>query len=232
MFKVRKSNQRGHFNHGWLNTFHTFSFGEYFDPEHMGFRNLRVINEDFVKPGQGFPTHGHKNMEIITYIIEGALEHKDSMGNNSVIRPGEVQRMTAGKGVLHSEFNPSATESVHLLQIWILPNQERLSPGYEQKMFSFESRKNNLKCVASKESKDGSVKINQDVEIFATQLEKGKKIQCHLSKGGYGWLQLIKGVVQVEGNALMAGDGLQIENEKSFTIVSEDHSEFLLFDLN
>src|SRR3982751_6478540 len=168
MITIRKSSERGHFDHGWLNTFHTFSFDQYLDRRYMNFRNLRVINEDFVAPGRGFPTHGHRDMEIITYILEGALKHEDSMGNGSVIRPGDVQRMTAGTGVRHSEQNASDTESVHLLQIWILPNAKDLQPGYEQKHFSSDERRNRLRLVASADGRDGSVKINQDTNVFAS----------------------------------------------------------------
>src|SRR5262245_2847666 len=171
MISIRQSKERGHFDHGWLNTYHTFSFDQYYDPRYMGFRSLRVINEDFVAPGRGFPKHGHRDMEIITYILEGALKHEDSMGNGSVIRPGDVQRMTAGTGVRHSEQNASTSERVHLLQIWILPNAEDLAPGYEQKAFSEEERRGQLRLIASGDGHNDSVKLNQDVSLFAAILE-------------------------------------------------------------
>src|SRR5215204_5863123 len=180
MLTIRKSKERGHFNHGWLNTYHTFSFDQYYDPRYMGFRSLRVINEDFVASGRGFPRHGHRDMEILTYILEGALKHEDSLGSGSVIRPGDVQRMTAGTGVRHSEENASAEESVHLLQIWIIPNADNLEPGYEQKAFTTEERRNQLRLIASSDGRDGSVTVNQDVSLFASILDDGQEVEYEM----------------------------------------------------
>ncbi|HEV2837172.1 MAG TPA: pirin family protein, partial [Pyrinomonadaceae bacterium] len=188
MITIRQSNQRGHFDHGWLNTYHTFSFDQYYDPRYMGFRTLRVINEDFVASGRGFPKHGHRDMEIITYILEGALKHEDSMGNGSVIRPGDVQRMTAGTGVRHSEQNASDRESVHLLQIWILPHTTGLEPGYEQKAFTEEERRGNLRLIASEDSRDGSVKVHQDVSLFASILPAGGEVNRQMDPLRYAWI--------------------------------------------
>ena len=185
MITIRRSNERGHFDHGWLNTYHTFSFDQYYDPRYMGFRSLRVINEDYVAAGRGFPTHGHRDMEIITYILEGALKHEDSMGNGSVIRPGDVQRMTAGTGVRHSEQNASETDRVHLLQIWILPNQRDLSPGYEQKHFTTDERRGELRLVASADGRNGSVTINQDASVYASILDQGSSVEFQTTDERY-----------------------------------------------
>jgi redox-sensitive bicupin YhaK (pirin superfamily) len=199
MLTIRQSKQRGHFDHGWLNTYHTFSFDQYHDPRYMGFRSLRVINEDFVAAGRGFPKHGHRDMEIITYILEGALKHEDSMGNGSVIRPGDVQRMTAGTGVRHSEQNDSSEQSVHLLQIWIIPSADNLEPGYEQKAFSVEERRNQMRLIASTDGRDGSVAVHQDVSLFAAILDEGTSVKHALSQSRYGWLQVARGAVEVNG---------------------------------
>ena len=231
MITIRKANERGHFNHGWLNTYHTFSFDQYYDPRYMGFRTLRVINEDFVSPGRGFPTHGHRDMEIITYILEGALEHQDSMGNGSVIRPGEVQRMTAGTGVRHSEKNPSQNESVHLLQIWILPHTVGLDPGYEQKMFTDEDRRNKLRVIASSDARDGSVTVHQDVNLYASILDEGSSVTHSTEPTRYGWLQVARGAVDVNGEKAEQGDGAVIVGESSVEIAATAASEILLFDL-
>src|SRR5215203_6429689 len=193
MISIRQSKERGHFDHGWLNTYHTFSFDQYYDPRHMGFRSLRVINEDFVAGGRGFPTHGHRDMEIITYILEGALKHEDSMGNGSVIQPGDVQRMTAGTGVRHSEQNASSTERVHLLQIWILPSADNLPPGYEQKAFSEEQRRGGLRLIASNDGRDESVSLNQDVGLFASILDADKQVEHAMDPARYGWIQVARG---------------------------------------
>src|SRR5215207_1132942 len=182
MITIRQSNQRGHFDHGWLNTYHTFSFDQYYDPRYMGFRSLRVINEDFVAPGRGFPTHGHRDMEIITYILEGALKHEDSMGNGSVIRPGDVQRMTAGTGVRHSEKNASDRDGVHLLQIWIMPDAENLTPGYEQKAFTEAERREQLRLIASNDGRDDSVRLNQDVSLFASILDADQAVEREMDQ--------------------------------------------------
>ena len=197
MITIRKAEDRGHFDLGWLDTYHTFSFDRYYDPAHIQFRSLRVINEDRVAPGQGFPTHSHRDMEIITYILEGALEHCDSMGSGSVIRPGDVQRMTAGSGVSHSEFNSSPDESVHLLQIWIMPNSRDLKPSYEQKFFSDEERRGKLRLIASDDGREGSVMIHQDAQVYATLLEDGQEIGHALAANRFGWIQLARGSVRL-----------------------------------
>ena len=231
MIRIRKAEDRGHFDHGWLDTYHTFSFADYYDPDFMGFRALRVINEDRVNPGRGFGTHSHRDMEIVTYVLEGALEHRDSMGTGSVIRPGEVQRMSAGTGVLHSEMNPSRSEPVHLLQIWILPERRGIQPEYEQKTFPAEERKDTLRLVASHDGTDGSLKIHQDAKVFAATLTDGQLIAYDLPPGRYAWLQVARGTVDVNGQTLRAGDGAAIEDERTLTLRGRD-AELLLFDLN
>src|SRR5262249_21302544 len=231
MLKVRKAADRGHADYGWLDTQHTFSFADYYDPGHMGFRSLRVINEDRVAPGGGFPTHSHRDMEIITYILSGALEHRDSMGNGSVIRPGDVQRMTAGTGVAHSEFNHSKDEPVHFLQIWILPAARNLSPGYEQKFFSAAERRGTLRLIASPAGTDGSVKIHQDALLFAAQLEPGTSVCHELSDTRFAWLQIAAGKVRLNDLELAPGDGAAISQEQRLRITAQDQAEALLFDL-
>lgn len=231
MIKIRKADARGHFDFRWLNTFHTFSFGEYYDPAFMGFRSLRVINEDFVHQGRGFPTHGHRDMEIITYILKGALEHRDSMGNGSVIRPGDVQRMTAGTGVTHSESNPSREEAVQLLQIWILPNQEGLKPGYEQKLFTDAQKQGRLCLIASADGRGGSVTVHQDASVYATLLEVGEKVVHELAPGHHAWIQVARGAVTVNGERLKQGDGAAVSNEVKLEIAGREAAEVLLFDL-
>jgi redox-sensitive bicupin YhaK (pirin superfamily) len=231
MITVRRSNERGHFDHGWLNTYHTFSFDQYYDPRYMGFRNLRVINEDFVAAGRGFPKHGHRDMEIITYILEGALKHEDSMGNGSVIRPGDVQRMTAGTGVRHSEQNASDQERVHLLQIWILPNTVGLEPGYEQKAFSEDERRGRLRLIASEDSRDGSVEVHQDVSLFASVLPAGQEVEHTMDQQRYAWIQVARGAVEVNGETAEQGDGLVVVGESSLRIRAQQDAEVLLFDL-
>lgn len=231
MLSIRRSNERGHFNHGWLNTFHTFSFDQYYDPRYMGFRSLRVINEDFVAAGRGFPKHGHQDMEIITYILEGALKHEDSMGNGSVIRPGDVQRMTAGTGVRHSEQNASADELVHLLQIWIIPNADNLEPGYEQKAFSVEERQHQPRLIASSDGREGSVKVNQDVSLYASILQANEQIDYPIGETRYGWLQVARGAVEVNGENAQQGDGAVIVAESKLSIRATEPAEVLLFDL-
>ncbi len=229
MITIRKAQERGHFNHGWLDTFHTFSFADYYDPEHMGFRSLRVINDDRVAPGMGFGTHPHRDMEIITYVLEGELAHKDSMGNGSTIRPGEVQRMSAGTGVRHSEANPSPAQWLHLLQIWILPDREGIKPGYEQKMFEKSERQGTLRLVASPDGAEGSVTIHQDVRLYATLLD-GEEVQHQFASGRHGWLHVARGRVTVNEIELGEGDGLEISEEKEIRIAGQ--GEVLLFDLN
>lgn len=231
MITLRKSQERGHANHGWLNTYHTFSFANYYDPSYMGFRDLRVINEDQVHPGRGFGMHPHRDMEIITYILKGALEHQDSMGNGSVIQPGDVQRMSAGTGILHSEYNPSKTESVHLLQIWILPNQTGITPSYEQKHFSAAEKHNQLRLIASPTGEDGSVTIHQDVNLYATVLDAGKTVHHSLKSNRHAWIQVAKGEVTVNDVSLHAGDGMAVSEAQQIVIQGNQPAEFLLFDL-
>ena len=231
MITIRKAKERGHFDHGWLNTFHTFSFDQYYDPRHMGFRTLRVINEDRVSPGRGFPTHGHRDMEIITYILEGALEHQDSIGNGSVIRPGEVQRMSAGTGVRHSEQNASQTEPVHFLQIWILPHTVGLKPGYEQKNFTEDDRTNKLRLIASSDGSQGSVTVHQDIGLYASILDPGAKVQHSMAPTRYGWLQVARGALDLNGEQIAQGDGAVIVGESDLELVAPEPSEILLFDL-
>jgi redox-sensitive bicupin YhaK (pirin superfamily) len=231
MITIRRSNERGHFDHGWLNTYHTFSFDQYYDPRYMGFRNLRVINEDFVAPGRGFPKHGHRDMEIITYILEGALQHEDSMGNGSVIRPGDVQRMTAGTGVRHNEQNASDRERVHLLQIWILPHTVDLEPEYEQKAFSEDERRGQLRLIASEDGREGSVLVHQDVNLFASLLAAGQELEHVMNPLRYAWLQVAHGAVSINGEKAQQGDGVIGVGETSLRIRAEEDAEVLLFDL-
>src|SRR5215213_6340892 len=231
MISIRKSNERGHFDHGWLNTYHTFSFDQYYDPRYMGFRTLRVINEDFVAAGRGFPKHGHRDMEIITYILEGALKHEDSMGTGSVIRPGDVQRMSAGTGVRHSEQNASDTERVHLLQIWILPHTVELEPSYEQKAFSADERRGQLRLIASEDGRDGSVTVHQDVSLFASILDAEQEVERSMDQQRHAWIQVARGAFSVNGESALQGDGVVITGESLLTIKAEEPGEILLFDL-
>jgi len=233
MIEIRRADERGHANYGWLDTYHTFSFNTYYDPRFTGFRNLRVINEDRVAASEGFGTHGHKDMEIITYVIEGALAHKDSTGGEETLRPHEVQRMTAGTGIRHSEFNPSPTERVHLYQIWILPEAENLKPGYEQTYFAPEEKKGKLKLVASRDAREASVKINQDVSLYCSILSKGEKVLYELKENRHAWIQVVKGSLEINGEKLNASDGAAISDETLLEIKAlENETEFLLFDLN
>ncbi len=231
MIKIRKAEERGHFDFGWLNTYHTFSFGDYYDPSHMAFRSLRVINEDMVAPGRGFPTHGHRDMEIVTYIISGALEHRDSMGSGSIIRRGDAQRMSAGSGVRHSEANPSRDEPVHLLQIWIMPEREGLSPEYEEKKFADEEKQNSLRLIVSPDGAAGAVRIHQDARIYASVLDEGKSVTHQIPTDRHAWLQVAGGAVAVNGTKLKHGDGAAVSQESQLTIVAGEPSEVLLFDL-
>jgi len=232
MIKVRRSNERGGADHGWLQTQYTFSFADYYDPQNMGFRDLRVINEDYIAPAQGFPTHGHRDMEIVTYVINGELSHRDSMGNGETIRPNEIQRMTAGTGVLHSEYS-SPTDKTHLLQIWILPEKQNLQPGYEQKYFAPEEKQGKLKLVASRGGDDGSVTINQDVDLYASLLNSGDSVEHQLKDGRHAWIQVISGSLEANGEKLDAGDGAAISEEQVLKLnAGKDNTEFLLFDLN
>jgi redox-sensitive bicupin YhaK (pirin superfamily) len=230
MITIRKSSERGHFDHGWLDTYHTFSFADYHDPEQMGFGPLRVINEDRILPGTGFGTHGHRDMEIVTVVLDGSLGHQDSMGNGSAIRPGEVQRMSAGTGVMHSEKNASDSEWVHLLQIWILPERRNITPGYEQKKFEDSERTNQLRLVASPDAREGSVKIHQDVSLYSTILTAGNRVTHTFAPNRYGWIQVATGDVDVNGHKLSAGDGAAISEESAVTIAGD--GQVLVFDLN
>lgn len=231
MITVRKAEDRGHFDFGWLNTYHTFSFSEYYDPKHMHFRSLRVINEDTVHPGGGFPTHPHRDMEIITYVLEGELAHKDSMGNGSVIRPGEVQRMSAGTGILHSEFNHSKDKSVHLLQIWILPNKRGVTPTYEQKFFEAKEKQGRLRLVASPDGSEASVTIHQDAKLFATLLESGQNVEYKLEPDRHIWIHVARGTIEINGQKLGQSDSAGISEEQLITITGTEKAEVLLFDL-
>jgi len=231
MIKIRRSEERGGGDHGWLKTHHTFSFNDYWDQEWMGFRSLRVINEDWVAPNNGFPTHPHRDMEIITYILEGKIEHKDSLGTGSVILPGDGQRMTAGSGIRHSEFNPSATDAAHLLQIWIQPEKAGLQPSYEQKSFPEEEKRGKLRVVASRDAQDGSVKINQDAKLYVSLLEPGEEVSHEFGNGRHGWLQVARGAVELNGKKLAQGDGAAISDEKKLSIKGSENAEVLLFDL-
>jgi redox-sensitive bicupin YhaK (pirin superfamily) len=231
MIKIRKAEQRGHFDFGWLNTYHTFSFGDYYDPSHSGFRSLRVINEDVVQRGRGFPRHGHRDMEIFTYILQGALQHRDSMGNGSVIRPGDVQRMSAGTGVTHSESNASPDEPVHLLQIWILPSEEGIQPDYEEKRFPEEEKRNKLRLIISPDAAAGSVKIHQDARVYAAVLDPDREVSHSLETGRHAWLQVAGGSITLNGTDLKQGDGAAVSDEPTITIAAKEPAEILLFDL-
>ena len=229
MIEIRRSDERGKADFGWLKSRHTFSFGEYYDPEHMGFGPLRVINEDRVAPSTGFPSHSHRDMEIISWVLEGALEHKDSLGTSSVIRPGELQRMTAGRGVTHSEYNASSKDPVHFLQIWVMPDQDGLPPGYDQRAFT--DLDGRLRLVASGDGRDGSVRINQDVVLYVARLQKGAKVQHAFRPGRLGWLQVARGDGTLDGKALKAGDGVALEAESRLAFEAESPAEVLVFDM-
>ncbi len=231
MIQIRKANERGKVNMGWLDSKHTFSFGHYFDQDHMGFGNLRVINEDRVQPGKGFGTHGHQDMEIISYVIDGALEHRDSMQNGSVIRPGDVQRMTAGTGVQHSEFNHSTDDQVHFLQIWILPERAGLEPGYEEKRFEREEKLDQLRLVGSRDGRNDSVTIHQDVDLYAGVLTEGTELTHVFTDGRSGWVQVVRGDVTLDGQTLAAGDGAAIADLDQVTLTATSETEILLFDM-
>ncbi|MEC4719859.1 pirin family protein [Noviherbaspirillum sp. CPCC 100848] len=231
MLEVRKSTERGAASFGWLNSRHTFSFGEYFDPRQVGFGPLRVINEDEVEPSRGFGTHGHSNMEIISYVLDGALEHKDSMGNGSVLRYGDVQRMSAGTGVRHSEFNHSASERVHFLQIWIEPNLRGIEPSYEEKHFDAASKQGRLRLIVSPDGRDGSVSVQQDASIYASILNGEDRIEHKLEPGRTAYVQVVRGQIEVNGIALGGGDGLKIAGESQVTLARAEAAEVLLFDL-
>ena len=232
MITVRPSDERGVANLGWLDSRHTFSFGHYFDPQQMGFGPLRVINEDRVRPGAGFDTHGHHDMEIISYVLEGALEHKDSIGTGSVIRPGDLQVMSAGSGIRHSEFNHSKQEPVHFLQIWVLPDREGISPRYDQKTYSESEKRGRLRLIGSPDGREGSIVIHQDVEIFAALLDAGDAVTHAFAGGRKGWVQVVRGAGEVNGTPVRAGDGVALEGEATLAVTSRaGDSEFLVFDL-
>jgi redox-sensitive bicupin YhaK (pirin superfamily) len=233
MMKIRRSHERGHAEHGWLDSYHTFSFGDYYDPANMGFRDLRVINEDWISGGRGFPQHPHKDMEIVTYVIEGALEHRDTLGTNSVIRPGEIQCMTAGTGIEHSEFNSLKDQRTHLLQIWILPNQRNRAPGYGQKSFASDFSQKPFVLLTSGDGREGSVQIHQDVDLFGAKWDSARtEIFQFRNKERYGWLQVVAGDLSIDSLHLSAGDGLVLSQEKQIQIETKGKVEFLLFDLN
>lgn len=233
MISIRRSDDRGHANHGWLDSHHTFSFANYFDPRHMGFRALRVINEDRVAPAEGFPTHAHRDMEIVSYVLDGALEHKDSMGTGSVIRPGDVQRMSAGTGVRHSEYNASREENVHFLQIWIQPDQAGIAPGYEQKRFEPADKRGTLRLVASPDGADGSVTIHADARLYAGLFTAGERAELPLAKGRHSWVHVARGAARVNGQELAAGDGLAISEAERVVVegTATGEGEVLVFDL-
>jgi len=231
MLAIRRSEERGHFDMGWLDTRHTFSFGEYYDPRYLGFSALRVLNEDRVAPGKGFPTHGHRDMEIVTYILEGALEHKDSLGTGSVIRPGDVQRMSAGAGIQHSEFNHAADASVHFLQIWIIPDRKALPPSYEQITVPRDERRDRLRLIGARDGREGSVTIHQDLSLYAGELSAGKVLEHAVKAGRAGWIQLASGSIEVNGIKAHAGDGIAISKEPVLRITALSPAEVLLFDL-
>lgn len=231
MLTIRAAQDRGVANFGWLDSRHTFSFGQYHDPKHMGFADLRVINEDKVAPNQGFPTHGHQDMEIITYVLEGALEHRDSLGTGSVIKPGDVQRMSAGTGIRHSEYNASPTDPVHFLQIWILPAQKGIAPSYEQNHFATADKLGKLRLLGSQDGRDGSIVIHQEIDLYATVLSSGKSVSHALAPGRVAWLQVARGEVKINNRLLNAGDGVAIANEPTIDLQGISETEVLLFDM-
>ncbi len=228
---LRRSQERGHANFGWLDSYHSFSFGNYYDPDHMGFRALRVINQDVIAPGGGFPTHPHRDMEIITYVLDGAVEHKDSLGTGSIIRPGEIQRMTAGTGIRHSEFNPSLTDPLHLLQIWILPEAADLAPSYEQKATDLAAYSGQLRLIASRDGRDGSVIVHQDVNLYGAQLRPQDQVTFELKPGRAAWIQVARGQVIVQDRPLESGDAAAVEHLDQITLTASSDAEILLFDL-
>jgi len=228
---VRRAGERGHADHGWLDTWHTFSFADYHDPRHMGFRQLRVINDDRVRGGHGFPPHGHRDMEIVTYVLDGELQHQDDMGNGSVIRPGDVQRMSAGTGVVHSEFNPSKTDLVHLLQIWIQPGARGLAPEYEQKTFEDRDLRDTLRVIAAPDGRDGAVTIHQDVTLSASRLTPGATVRHAVAPGRFAWLHVARGMTALNGTPLQAGDGVSVGDQRLLTVTATEPAEILLFDL-
>jgi quercetin 2,3-dioxygenase len=231
MITIRRANERGHADHGWLNSYHTFSFASYRDPRYMGFRCLRVMNEDRVAAGQGFGTHAHRDMEIVSYVLDGELQHKDSMGNGEVLRPGEFQRITAGTGITHSEFNPSADKPTHFYQIWLLPERNGIDPSYEQKRFDADGRKNQLQLVASRDGANGSLRIHQDAKIYLTDLTEGHELSYPIPASRNAWLQVLRGSVIVNGQALLTSDAIAASSEDMLVLRTDDHAELMLFDL-
>lgn len=231
MISVRRAKQRGHANFGWLDTNHTFSFGRYQDPNHMGFRVLRVINEDRISPGKGFGTHPHDNMEIISYVLDGELEHRDSMGNGAVLRAGDLQVMSAGTGITHSEFNPSELKDTHLYQIWLLPERENIEPAYEDRTFSLKDRRGRFQLVAAPGLENGALRINQDARVYLATLEAGSKLGFELKAGRHAWVQVINGSVALNGESLDTSDGAGVSDEQKLSFVSEEGAEIMLFDL-
>ncbi|MEM6253046.1 MAG: pirin family protein [Cyanobacteria bacterium P01_D01_bin.156] len=232
MISIRSASERGHANFGWLDSHHTFSFGNYYDPSYMGFGNLRVINEDRVAPGQGFSTHSHRDMEIISYVIDGALEHKDSIGNGSIIKPGDVQRMSAGTGISHSEYNASKDQPVHFLQIWVLPEKQGIEPGYEQIYFSPEEKQGKLRLVGSQDGRDGSITIHQDVNLYSARLAANEELSYAVPDGRAIWIQVVRGNVQIDQHQLVAGDGVAVAAVPNLDITGQtEDAEILLFDM-
>lgn len=231
MLTIRKAEDRGHANHGWLNSYHSFSFANYYDPQHMGFRSLRVINEDTIAPGAGFPTHPHRDMEIITYVVSGAVAHKDSIGNTETIGAGGIQRFSAGTGITHSEFNPSNTEALHLLQIWILPEQHGTTPSYEQKEFSTAIKRSQWRALANRDETDGAVKLHQDAALYATILEPGERLTYALNVDRHAWVQIVRGEVTINGTTLDKGDAAASSQETKLVFEASTDAEILLFDL-
>ncbi len=231
MITIRRSSERGHADHGWLNSYHTFSFASYHDPKHMGFRSLRVINEDRVAAGQGFGMHGHRDMEIVSYVLDGQLEHKDSMGNGEILKPGEFQRITAGTGILHSEFNPSPDTATHFYQIWLLPERKGIDPSYQQRSFDARDRLNRWQVVASPDAEDGSLLIHQDAKIHLADLSSGAELTYSLRADRHAWLQVLRGAVKLNGQQLETSDAAAVSEESLFRLTSEAGAEVMLFDL-
>lgn len=231
MMKIRRANERGHADHGWLKSYHTFSFADYYDPAYMGFRALRVINEDRVAAGRGFGTHGHRDMEIVSYVLEGELEHKDSMGNGEILQAGEFQRITAGTGILHSEFNPSAERGTHFYQIWLEPERAGIEPSYEQRRFEVAGRRNRFQLVASREGSEGSLRIHQDAKIFLGDVEPGERLEYTFGDQRYGWLQVLRGTVLIEGTEFGAGDACALDKPPELVLLGKARAEVMLFDL-
>jgi len=231
MIQIRRAAERGHANHGWLNSHHTFSFARYHDPEYMGFKTLRVLNDDAVQPGQGFGTHSHQDMEIISYVVDGAMEHKDSMGTGSVLQPGDVQRMSAGRGVTHSEFNHSPTEPLRFLQIWVLPESEGIDPGYEERHFAETEKRSRLRLIVSPDGEEGSLRIHQDVRVYASILAKSESVEHEISSGRHAWVQVVQGSLSLNGDELHEGDGAAVSDLAQLSFEGVEEAEFLIFDL-